>query len=254
MLNLTKRPVTSTQLLLSLVLITLGCWTLAQGQDITIIGPTIAEVRQPVQFNILGLPDKAAIKWRVAPKCDSDVWLEMYDRNGVPINIYWSLEPGLKTIELIAAVNGKDIPTISIVSHQLKYGSTPGPLPVPVPVPVPEPSIELQAVVQPITSYRNPITDLDRTNLVSFYGDFAEVLASETGPMTVSQLKDSYNKAGKLFFENTGIKGKYAGLPEIIDGILASSLGLEANKVLDLTKTSELFKALSWAFWKGGQS
>jgi hypothetical protein len=224
--------------------------SLATGQGLTITGPTEAEVRQPVQLSCTGLPEKCTQLWKITPRSVSDVWLEMYDRNGNPINVYWSLEPGQKIVELIVAVNGPEVPTLSITSHQLNYG-TPGPKPPVPPVPVPEP--ELQEVVKGLVEYKNSITESDRENLIEFYLDFSEILLGISDGMTNEQLRQSYMNAGVIFFKDTGIRGKYAGLPEIIDGILADRLGLEISEI-DVQDASKLFSAIAWAFWKGGQA
>jgi len=236
------------------ILIILSIASLATGQEITITGPTEAEVRQPVQLSCKNLPENCTQLWRIIPRNDADVWLEMYDRSGAPINIYWSLEPGLKTVELIVAVNGLEVPTLSITSHQLNYGVDPGPGPdpkPPVPVPVPEP--ELQKAVKALVEYQIPITTSDRSNLVEFYSDFSEVLSGVSDSMTNEQLKQSYVEAGGIFFKDTGIRGKYAGLPEMVDGILADNVGLEIKDIVP-SEVAKLFEAIAWAFWKGGQS
>jgi len=228
------------------------------AQEVKIVGPSEAVLKQPIQLLTVGLPsnDTCTTLWRIFPESKDDVWIEMYDRNGTPINIYWSLVAGTKTFTLIVATNNTGgPPTLNLYEHKVNYGgSVPVPVP-PVPVPPvpgpPEPTPNLKQAVASLTEYKLDISTKDRENLIEFYSDFASVVA-QTGTLTNSQLRDSYVEAGKLFFEDTGIRGKYAGLPEIIDGILAEQIGLEV-KSIDPVTTGKIFEAISWAFWKGGQ-
>jgi hypothetical protein len=62
-------------------------------------------------------------------------------------------------------------------------------------------------------------------------------------------LRELNRRAGLLAFQRTGIEGKYPGLSEAIEKVLADQIGLD-NVALDSTKqekSKKTFKALAWA-------
>jgi len=212
-----------------------------------LIAPEKASPGSPVQIQVEGLPEKAAELWRRFPVYSSDVWLELFDRAGNPINIFWSSDQGPRTFELIVAENGPEIPTINIATHKLEYGSEPIPGPQP-----PLPSPTLQHVVSPLADYAKRIEAQDLYNLTEFYMDFANIIKRDTSIIKNTLVfRNTYSNAGQLMFQQTGMQGKYAGLSELVDNIISDQLGLDIVP-LDREKTASVLSAIAWAFHKGG--
>lgn len=221
---------------------------------IRLIAPDKAPIGSPVQISAEGVPKKAAELWRRHPMQPTDVWLELYDRDGKQVNIFWSSDAGPRTFELVVAENGSEIPTLDIATHQLQYGK-PGPSPTPVPsIPEPEtPSTALQRLVEPLAALAaNKILDTgDLLNLTEFYFDFADVVRRDAADViaTTATFRAVYMDAGGLMFQQTGMKGKYAGLSEIVDGIISDYIGLDIES-LDAVKTSDVLNAVAWTFYQ----
>jgi hypothetical protein len=214
---------------------------------IRINAPDSAPVGTPVTIQSVGIKENDTKLWRISP--DDHMWMQLYDEEGAPVNIYWSLEPGRKTFELIVATNGEKgaAPSIEIASHTLDYG---GVAPVP-PVPVP-PAPDLKALVTPLASFAGRVINgPDALILAEFYGDFANVIRDDTTLETTENFRSVYVRAGQAMSEEANLQGKYAGLPEIVDGILADSIGLAVGE-LDHTLTADTLYAISWAFRVGG--
>jgi hypothetical protein len=224
---------------------------------VKIIGPE--ETEEPVVLRVEGLPEKCTQVWRTPASAEApgdNTFIQLFDENGEPANVFWSKVGGEKYFELIVAENGPDVPDIEIATYTLNYKLGPGPGPDPGPDPdIPDtPSNELQQIVNNLLDYaKNNIEEADRADLQSFYYDFADVVRRDTDLIeTTADLRNTHVKAGKLMFQRTGIDGKYAGLPEIIDGILADTLTLEV-KPLNNAEAASVLNAISWAFYMGGK-
>ena len=214
---------------------------------IRLVAPDKAPKGSPVQIAVEGMPEKAAEIWRRYPIFPTDVWLELYDRNGNPVNIFWSSDQGPRTFELIVAENGPDVPTLDMATHLLQYGEDTVPVPVPI---VPDPSPALQLAVQPLVEFEIEASDL--LNLTEFYHDFADVVRRDNGSTiaTTAILRATYMSAGKLMFQQTDMTGKYVGLSTIIDNIIATQIGLDIVP-LNVPLTADTLDAVAWACSKG---
>ncbi len=219
------------------------------ANTLRLIAPDKVPVGTPVRISVEGMPEKAAELWRRHPEMPTDVWLELYDRNGKPVNIFWSSDQGPRTFELIMATNGPETPLIEIASHKLQYGAL-HTLPEP-PTPL------LQATVAELAAFSNRVEAQDLLNLTEFYLDFADVvrrdgLASKPVVNTTSIFRSTYMNAGGLMFQQTGMQGKYDGMAEIVDSIITSELGLDIVP-FDAQKTAEVLNAVAWAYYQGGK-
>jgi hypothetical protein len=219
---------------------------------VRINAPDSAPVGSPVTITQEGIPANSSKLWRLDPVTSNQKWIQLYDEELNPVNIYWSLEPGRKTFELIVATNGENgaAPNIEIASHTLDYsGAAPGPVP---PVPPVPPAPELKELVTPLVSFVARMVDSsDALILAEFYGDFATVIRDDNTLETTESFRNVYVRAGQAMSAETGLQGKYSGLPEIVDGILADSIGLQIVP-LDNTLTADTLYAISWAFATGG--
>lgn len=221
---------------------------------IRLIGPNKAPKGSPVQISVEGMPEKAAELWRRHPVKPTDVWLELYDRSGERINIFWSSEAGPRTFELIVAENGVEIPTLDIATYHLQYGETTTDPVTSIPEPD-TPSAELQTLIEPLVAYdfyRKGVLDTgDLVNLTEFYLDFADVISRDGGNVvdTTTMFRNVYINAGTLMFQQTGMKGKYEGLNDIVDTIISTHIGLKAMG-FDEVKTHNVLNAVAWAFYQ----
>jgi len=212
--------------------------------QLSIIGPEKAPVGSPVQIQVRGMPEKCAVRWNRSPATSDQVLLNLYDAEGQRVILFWGSTPGTIKFELLIATNGTDVPEIKTASYELEYGQSAPPVP-PTP-PVPAPSKELQDLVDPIRDIK--ISTLDTGHLVEFYNDFATVVHNDSTEISTTEIfRNVYVKAGTLMFKETNIGGKYAGLAEIVDGIIADELGLEV-KSLDRDKAEDLLRAIAWGF------
>lgn len=200
--------------------------------ELKIICPDSAPVGYPVTITVTGIPDGASVKFIKDGFNESDNFIELFDANKQPVTIFWSLSPGPRKLTYITAVNGDPSPVIEDVSHILKYGN-PKPDPGPTPEPTPEP--RLKTLVTPLKAFK--IESEDRKDLGDFYENFPlENLE------TTAQFRERYVTLGS---QKLNLKGKYQGLAEAIDSILASELGLEIVS-LDKVKTKNLLNAIAW--------
>lgn len=212
---------------------------------IRLIAPDKAPRGSPIQIAVEGMPEKAAELWRRHPTYPTDVWLELYDRGGKRVNIFWSSEAGPRTFELIVAENGPEIPTLDIATHQLQYGeTTTGP--VTSDQKPDTPSVELQRLVEPLVGYILVTGDL--INLTGFYLDFANVISRDGGNVVSSAtiFRSVYMDAGALMFQQTGMKGKYKGLGDTVDAIITTHIGRNFDEV----KAHDVLNAVAWAFYQ----
>ncbi|MEA1999537.1 MAG: hypothetical protein U9N61_09510 [Euryarchaeota archaeon] len=217
---------------------------------IRLVAPDKAPKGSPVQIAVEGMPAEATELWRRHPQMPTDVWLELYDRNQSPVNIFWSQEEGPRTFELIVAENGPKVPVLEIASHKIQYGKNLNP----EPLPIPEPPPTLQQKVQPIIDLmadNNSLVAGDLLNLAEFYFDFADIVRRDNGVIIENTLifRNTYIKAGALMFQQTGMLGRYSGLSEIVDGIISDYIGLDVIP-LNATKTADILNAVAWAFYQ----
>jgi hypothetical protein len=121
----------------------------------------------------------------------------------------------------------------------------------PAPTPTPDrPNNTFVSAVSPVVTKLKSHTD-DGAKLAGFYTALADVLERDQGRViqTTKELRELHRRAGLLCFQRTGIEGKYSGLSETIDKILADQIGLD-NVNLDSAKQTaaiNTFKALAWA-------
>jgi hypothetical protein len=223
MLNKLFLPVTSILLFLSSI-----------SNAIEIKCPDKAPTGSPVMISYEGIPEGAATKVIKKGFKTNDTFLELFDANGKAVTIFWSLEPGPRSIQLIVCTHASGM-SIQEDTHILNYGKDIVPPPIPVPLPI-------------LTAYisANSMDQTDLLNLSEFYSDFADELEKSNLENT-AQFREAYIAAGTEFFESTNIKGKYAGLADIIDKILADSLSLNIV-LLDKVKTSKLLREISLTF------
>lgn len=124
------------------------------------------------------------------------------------------------------------------------------------PAPKPDrPSDVLATAVNPVVTILKSHAE-DGAKLSGFYSALADAVERDQGRViqTTMQLRELNRRAGLLAFQRTGIEGKYPGLAEAIDKVLADQIGLD-NVSLDTAKqkaTIETFKALAWACVGGG--
>ena len=170
-------------------------------------------------------------------------WITAFDSDGNQLNVYWSPQcpSGIVIFELVigkVAPEGGNV-ILTRHTHTLKYTGT---------IPVPDP---LKELVRPLIAAAAAlsVTDEHSAYLSVFYADFATAIGSSAADsMTTEQFRNAYIKAGTIVFAETGIKGKYDGIAEITDDILAQQLGLE-NVPLDKAKAIAILNTISWA-WK----
>jgi hypothetical protein len=91
----------------------------------------------------------------------------------------------------------------------------------------------------------------DGAKLSGFYSALADVIERDQGRViqTTQVLRELNRRAGLLAFQRTGIEGKYPGLAEAIEKVIADQIGLD-NVALDSAKqdaSKKTFKALAWA-------
>jgi hypothetical protein len=126
----------------------------------------------------------------------------------------------------------------------------------PKPAPRPDrPSDAVAAAVAPVATILKGHAE-DGAKLAGFYAALADVVTRDQGKVieTTAQLRELHRRAGLLMFQRTGIEGKYPGLAEAIDKVLADRIGLD-NVKMDVTKQTaavEAFHALAWACAGGG--
>jgi hypothetical protein len=104
--------------------------------------------------------------------------------------------------------------------------------------------------VSPIVARLKSHTE-DGEKLAGFYSAMADVIERDQGRViqTTKELRELHRRAGLLAFQRSGIEGKYPGLAEAIDKVLADQIGLD-NVSLDAAKqeaSKKTFKALAWA-------
>jgi hypothetical protein len=112
------------------------------------------------------------------------------------------------------------------------------------------PSEPLVAAVTPVAAILKSHFD-DGAKLAEFYSALADVIQRDQGRVvqTTKELRELHRRAGLLAFQRTGIEGKYPGLSEAIEKVLADQIGLD-NVALDPAKqeaSQKTFKALAWA-------
>ena len=217
-----------------LFLLIMTTWVLGTEIDC----PDQAPVSTPVSIKYT-IPEGAGHEIIISPVTPVDCVYNLFDEVGSPVTVYWSPVPGPKTIILITAINS----TIDTATHILQYTGGPPP-----PPPLPEPTPEYKAKVAPLKAYSAAIgiSDTDKTHLNQFYSDFASVI-SGTNIETNAAFQAAYIKAGKEFFSATGLKGKYAGLAEIIDKILATELGEPGPVPFNKAKAANILNAIAWS-------
>ena len=137
--------------------------------------------------------------------------------------------------------------TIGIVASLSRREREPEPQPQPRPD---RPSAELVAAVQPVVALLKNHRD-DGRRLSALYMAMADVIARDQDGIiqTTAQLRELHRRAGLLAFQRTGIAGKYPGLAEAIDKVLADHIGLEVTPMdaARRTKAVDAFRALAWA-------
>lgn len=206
----------------------------AQPTDVNIVCVTKAPVSSPVTITYEGIEKGDAVRIIKEGFKDSDTFIELYDANNKPITLFWSLDPGPRTLTLIVA---KENPLrIEYDKHVLDYGGTPTPVP---------PNKE---TIPTIVAYvaANTMDQRDLLNLTQFYSDFANEL-EKSNLINTAQFREAYIKSGVEFFNQTNIKGKYPGLAEIVDKVLVDALSLQ-NVPIDKVKTVKLLKSIAWSF------
>lgn len=125
----------------------------------------------------------------------------------------------------------------------------PGPEPDPDPDPKPDPNPYVpderwQAAVRPILAY-----DLDRrdaSNLALLYGTAGSQAAAGALQTTLELRQYLVEHGTKL-----GLQGKYPGLGDAVDKVMADALGLDVVKLSD--HAPGLLQTLAWAVWEAGQ-
>lgn len=201
-------------------------------------------------------------QWKVLPPNGEESFTVLpifggMDKMGVPIVNYWahfsSMNPGTFYFVLIATEDNKS----DVAIHTLVYGGG-GPNPPVPPTPptpdIPQPSADLVALVKPIADLfvgDKATIKKDSANLSAFYMDMAETIERDRATQvikTTDNVRQTNISAGKLMFQNTGIKGRYPGLGEAIDKALAAKLGLDIVDLTDAKRTEvvNMFKALAW--------
>lgn len=119
------------------------------------------------------------------------------------------------------------------------------------PVPTPDrPSETLATAVGPVAAILKSHVE-DGEKLSGFYSALADVIERDQGRVigSTKELRELNRRAGLLAFQKSGIEGKYPGLAEAIDKVLADQIGLD-NVALDADKQAKAqntFKALAWA-------
>ena len=119
------------------------------------------------------------------------------------------------------------------------------------PQPKPErPSAALVTAVQPVLAILKNHRE-DGLRLSEFYAALAGVFTRDQGALikTTAQLRELHRRAGLLAFQRTAIVGKYPGLSDAIDKVLADQIGLD-NVTLSSeqrAKAIDAFKAIAWA-------
>lgn len=121
----------------------------------------------------------------------------------------------------------------------------------PRPRPTPDrPSDALAEAVAPVATLLRGRTE-DGSKLAAFYSAVADVIARDHGKLlqTTAELRELHRRAGLLMFQQTGIEGKYPGLAEAIDKVLADQIGLENVSLDDKRRTAavDAFRAIAWA-------
>jgi hypothetical protein len=117
------------------------------------------------------------------------------------------------------------------------------------------PSEMLASAVSPVVAILKSHAE-DGLKLSGFYSALADVIERDQGRVIQStkELRELNRRAGLLAFQKSGIEGKYPGLAEAIDKVLADQIGLD-NVALDAAKQAKAqntFKAMAWACAGGG--
>ena len=227
---------------------------LATGAEVLlkITGPSKAEVGVPVKIYVEGVTPKSSVKIIRQGFTKSDEWLELQEKDGTPVNIFWSKVTGTRHIIVFAAVNGTEKPDVAVAEYTLKYGVSPKP--DPKPDPIPEPTPELKSRVGPLLAYvaANNVSETDVNKIATFYYDFSKAIrGNRTTILTTADFRNVYMEAGN---KALGMAGKYAGLGALIDNIIMQTLGNQDVKfTLQLRKKCvDILQAIAWAVYEGG--
>jgi len=119
--------------------------------------------------------------------------------------------------------------------------------PVSGPSPDPTPVAVLSAEEQAFIDQIEPISD---PRLAEFYADFADVVRRDTEIIkTTDHLRTGHSRAGRLMFQETGMKGKYPGLAEAVDGAIEAAIGRKNVPLTSEMRQSavEILEAISRA-------
>lgn len=123
------------------------------------------------------------------------------------------------------------------------------------------PSPLLTAAVQPVQAVLAAAPDktassADGRQLAAFYRALAAVVSRDAGKTIKSagQFRDLNRRAGLLMFQQAGLTGKYAGLAEAIDKVLADQVGLDNTAFDDARRARAVAacEAIAWACEGGG--
>lgn len=150
-------------------------------------------------------------------------------------------------------MSGGKLPDIKIPSIPF-----PGGKPAVESVVYPEPSAELKTKVSEVTARFAAVENHkeDAAHLAALYAALADAIARDDSNISsTGQIRIANKKAGAILFAKRSIAGKYPGLRETVEGIVADALGKE-NKPLDdalRKKAVDVFNALAWACYQAAK-
>lgn len=126
----------------------------------------------------------------------------------------------------------------------------PEPTPEPVPEPIPEPGPVILEPSEEMKSFVSKIEQVEDEELVEFYLAFSDLVSRDSEVIgSTGHIRTAHSRAGRLMFQQTGMKGKYPGLAVAIDEALMAALGKEDQKLTPelRRKAADIFTAIAWA-------
>ncbi|MHC4609240.1 MAG: hypothetical protein ACYS7M_02705 [Planctomycetota bacterium] len=223
------------------------------------VQPPEQEVGRPVAVTVSGVPQGPhyeSFDW--SPEHAEDFKLDLYDRAGNPVTIFWSDAPGTRKITMTVAVNGPEIPDVTTVKQSFKYGDEPDPPGPPVPVPhvtpPPEPTdAALKTLVAPIATMLQGDPE-SGTSMAGFWMAVADATRRDTNLAKTSDLRKFLSLAEENAYLSTGFAGKFPGFSKLVNEGYGSYVGLvdEPLDAVKRAKSAAFFEGVAWACFPRG--
>jgi hypothetical protein len=230
---------------LLLPLLALAMLATQAAAEVKITGP--ADPVAPgeyVQLTVSGVADAALPTGKLVlwPR-EKTTLLPARTWTGEAIVLFSAKSAGKYLLALSVPKDGK----IEYAEIVVTVGDPPPPPPPPPDQNPWQPAQQYQALVRPVINLR--LGRADATSLAGLYGSLARDVAG--GPAAIETTADLrkvlVERGSKL-----ALKGRYAGLAEAVDQVLAKTLGLDVV-ALNKPEAAALLATLAWAVWETGK-